>query len=94
MGKHYTEKLVNDGFVQGVSAPTVFYNATSGVRCVVHGDDFTSLGEQTKLEALRALMAEWYEIKLRGIMGSSDGDIKGHNHIGTDVAVASRLAGV
>ena len=39
----YTAKQKREGFVEGVSPPTVFFNASTGTRCVVHGDDFMFL---------------------------------------------------
>ena len=39
--KDYTDKFESIGFSRGSSAPTVFYNRSLEVRCVVHGDDFT-----------------------------------------------------
>jgi len=41
--RDYTARLEEVGFARGQSAPTVFFNAGDGVRCVVHGDDFTYL---------------------------------------------------
>ena len=47
--KEYSEKLSGMGFAKGVAAPTVFYCASKGVRCVVHGDDFTFTGQKKDL---------------------------------------------
>ena len=73
---HYAEKLEEVGFVRGSAAPTVFFNKATGVRVVVHGDDFTFSGVKEELVKLQILMEEWYEIKFRGIMGSGLEDIK------------------
>jgi hypothetical protein len=73
---HYTDKLESEKFVRGVAAPTVFYNEGTGVRVVVHGDDFTFSGEEDALLKIKNKMEEWYAIKLRGIMGSALKDIK------------------
>ena len=56
--------------------PTVFYNEATGVRAVVHGDDFTFSGTRRELEKVKGLMAGWYDIKDRGIMGSARNEIK------------------
>ena len=45
------------------------------VRLVVHGDDFTYLGPDKELRRMKDKMAEWYDIKFRGIMGGDVGDI-------------------
>ena len=43
---------------------------------MVHGDDFTFLGEDAHLREMIELMKEWYEITVRGILGGDDGDEK------------------
>lgn len=51
------------GMVKGVFAPTVFLGVERGIRCVVHGDDFTCLGWQKDLdEALEFLKRHYYEL--------------------------------
>ena len=72
----YAAKLVGDGFVRGVGASTVFYNPVTEVRVVVHGDDFTFAGTKKELTKVHRKMEEWYEIKLRGVMGSEGSDVK------------------
>jgi hypothetical protein len=72
----YSRRLVEAGFTRGRAVPTAFYNRKTGVRLVVHGDDFTFSGERKELEAVRELMRGWYDIKDRGIMGSGGGEIK------------------
>ncbi|MDA8582754.1 reverse transcriptase domain-containing protein [bacterium] len=54
----YTAKLRSCGFVEGKSAPTVFFNPSTGTRVVVHGDDFTFLGEEVDLRKMIAKMEE------------------------------------
>ena len=54
----------------------MFYNEGTGVRLVVHGDDFTFSGTKKKLEKLKRKMEEWYDIKDRGTMGSGMAEIK------------------
>ena len=73
---NYAGRLESVGFRRGIGAPTVFYNPKTGVRVVVHGDDFTFAGVRGELEKMRRRMAEWYEVKERGIMGSDEGELK------------------
>ena len=54
----------------------MFHCEKTKVRLVVHGDDFTYLGPERELLRMKEKMAEWYEIKLRGIMGDGVEDIK------------------
>jgi hypothetical protein len=73
---HYAEKLKGAGFVRGRAAPTSFVNPGTGVRVVVWGDDFTFLGREKHLKDMANKMAEWYEIKVRAMMGPDPGDDK------------------
>jgi hypothetical protein len=72
----YAESLSKAGFKRGRGVPTAFYNKTTGVRAVVHGDDFTFSGTKKELKKMRELMKDWYDIKDRGIMGSGRDEIK------------------
>ena len=73
--REYATKLEGIGFVRGISASTVFYNAANKLRCVVHGDDFTFLGFEEDLLQVAANMKEWYELKIRGIVGGESDDL-------------------
>ena len=53
---------------EGRGAPTVFYNESTMVRVVVHGDDFTFSGTKVELDKMRRKMEEWYDIKNRGMV--------------------------
>ena len=46
----YSSHLVAHGFIRGKSSPCTFFHPTRGVRCVVHGDDFTFLGCEEELK--------------------------------------------
>ena len=72
----YANKLIEYGFVQGASAPTVFFHREKSLECVVHGDDFTILGFDEDLDDLARAMASWFEIKVRGKMGPEVNDLK------------------
>jgi len=72
----YAFKLVELGFVQGVSAPTVFFHREKCMECVVHGDDFTILGFEEDLDELEVAMRSWFEIKVRGRIGPDSSDAK------------------
>ena len=74
--RHYTAKLKSAGFQQGEAAPTVFYHPGTEVSCVVHGDDFTFSGRDRELKDVQSLMESWYQVKVRGTMGSGPRDIR------------------
>ena len=54
----------------------MFHNPSTGTRCVVHGDDFAFLGYAAELEKVEVKMSEWYELKVRGVLGTDPGDDK------------------
>ena len=70
----YSDKLESVGFKKGAAAPTVFFNAETQVRCVVHGDDFTFSGAQRDLEEITAKMKTGYELKVRANIGGQPND--------------------
>ena len=74
--KDYSDKLSAIGFAKGVAAPTVFYWEERGVRCVVHGDDFTFSGKRSDLLYIKSKMEDSYELKMRAMLGDDFGDDK------------------
>ena len=57
------------GFSPGETSPCLFMHPGTGVRALVHGDDFVFLGSPQHLDAIRsALRARWL-IKERGMLG-------------------------
>ena len=54
----------------------IFFDEETETRLVVHGDDFTFLGYPEQLERIERKMKEWYEVKVRGTLGSDPGDEK------------------
>ena len=72
--EEYAKRLEEIGFVRGRSATTVFWHPESGVRMVVWGDDFTILGRQEDLRNVAKSLAEWYEVKIRAVMGPDVSD--------------------
>ena len=72
----YAGKLEGVGFVRGKSCGVVFYHPERDVSLVVHGDDFTFCGVEEELQWIKGLMAQWFEIKVRGILGGDEGDVR------------------
>jgi hypothetical protein len=70
----YSDRLVLFGFIKGVTCPTAFYHPVNGMRCVVHGDDFTFLGLRRDIDLVIADMKSWCELTVRAILGGEDGD--------------------
>ncbi len=54
----YTATLVENAFVQGKSTPCAFRHSTRDLSLVVHGDDFTALGDDDDLDWLVEVLQE------------------------------------
>ena len=74
--KDYSRRLEEEGFRRGISAPTVFHNSADDCVWVVHGDDFTWLGVNKTLQRYEKKIREWYDIKLRAIIGTGPNDVR------------------
>ena len=72
----YSEKLEEVGFERGEACGVVFYHEGRDLSLAVHGDDFTFCGYEEDLFWIRDLMAKWFEIKVRGILGGGQKDDK------------------
>ena len=72
----YATRLLAIGFRRGKASATTFTNDETGIRIVVHGDDFTLLGYEEDLKALAELMKTWYELVVRGMLGRTNETIK------------------
>jgi len=72
----FAKRLEGIGFERGKSAPTTFFRRSTGCRCVVHGDDFTFLTYDDTGREIVKKMKEWYDLKLRAVIGDEDGDDK------------------
>ena len=71
----YARRLVEEGFRRSRAASTIFYHPKTQMRVVVHGDDFTFAGTESELKRIQAKMHEWYDVKVRGILGSGKRDV-------------------
>ena len=68
-----------NGFQRGRAA-SIFYHSKTHVRVVVDGDDFTIAAAESELRKMRSRMCEWYDVKVRGILGNGEGE---HSDLGT-----------
>ena len=59
---HYTLVMEGLGFRAGTSDPCVFFNEARNLTCVVHGDDFTTLGLDEDLDRFEKSLQESFEI--------------------------------
>ena len=75
--RDYALKLVEEkGFSRSMAAPATFVQKDTGVRLVVWGDDATFLRRSRDVEDMGIAMSEWYQVKLRGVMGPESQDVK------------------
>ena len=65
-----------DGFRRGRAAPKIFFHLETQVSVVLHGNDFTFAGTDSELEKIKSKMYEWYDVKVRAILGSGRRDIQ------------------
>ena len=68
----------------GKATPCAFHHKEWDIRTVVHGDDFTSLGDGESLQWLLAELQKQYELKLRATLGPDAHDDK-------DVRILNRV---
>ena len=72
----YATRLEAEGFKRGDACGVVFHHAEKDVTIVCHGDDFTIVGEEWDLEWIRGKMSEWFELKVRAVLGPDAKDDK------------------
>ena len=65
----YTQVLEGMGFKAGLSNPCIFHHADRDISLVVHGDDFTALGNDDQLTWYEEELQKSFEVKLRGRLG-------------------------
>ena len=56
-------RMSSIGYIQGKSNPCLFYNPSSEVACLVHGDDFLAAGEESALKQFKEQLAKEWKIK-------------------------------
>ena len=73
----YAGQLVKTlGFEVGDASACVFYHKARGLRCSVHGDDLTTVGEKRHLDWFRRELEKLYELKEAARLGPGDADAK------------------
>ena len=65
--RDFVEKLAEIGMVSGKGSPVVFHHSKTGVRAVVHGDDFAFLGFETELQQVKRKLQRSYQFALFSI---------------------------
>ena len=68
--------MIELGFTRGKASPCIFHHSAKEVTTVIHGDDFTTLATEDNLKWLEASLRKRLEIKMRGILGPDQHDLK------------------
>ena len=76
-------RMLSIGYLQGKSNTCLFYNPSSEVACLVHGDDFLAAGEESALIQFKEQLAEEWKIKYTHI-GEAE-------HLGKHMRVLNRI---
>ena len=65
------------GFITGKYNPCMFHHPSKQILCLVHGDDFVSVGSSSQLRWLKAKVEERFEIKTK-VVGAmeAEGEVK------------------
>jgi hypothetical protein len=72
----YVQFMEDIGFKRGQSTPCIFWHKGNGIRAVIHGDDFTLMGNEAALNWFRSKIQEKFEVKFRGRLGPEEKDDK------------------
>ena len=72
----YIEFMEDDGFHKSRASPCMFYHQERDIRVVIHGDDFTMLGNEVELDWFRDRISEKFEVKFRARLGPEEKDDK------------------
>ena len=72
----YTAALLQMGFEQCRSSPCCFLHPSRGIAIVIHGDDFTSLGTDEDLDWYETELQRYFEVELRGRLGTGSKDLQ------------------
>ena len=64
------------GFAQWEARPCIFLHEARGIACGVHGDDFTSTGQERELHWLKTQLEGKYELRKGGRLGPRADDAK------------------
>ena len=75
-GNHYSKLLEDVGVVGLISSGVVFHHRVKDISSAVHGDEFAFCGLGSELTWTRGLMHKWFEVKVRGVLGTEEGDDK------------------
>ena len=59
----YSQRLIESVSTGGAASPFVFHHSERGIRTLVHGDDYVSVGHPKQLEWMEKQLKEKYQMK-------------------------------
>ena len=59
----FSQQLVSNGFARGSASPCVFHHEARGIRTLVHGDDYVSVGQPKHLEWMQKEFEQCFTVK-------------------------------
>ena len=65
--------MISWGFSRGRYNPCLYYHKETHLKCLVHGDDFVSVGSRKSVSTFRQKLEKRFEIKTK-IIGTGDGE--------------------
>ncbi len=71
----YIEHMESIGFTQNKGIPSVFYHKARGIRTMVHGDDYVSVGSRSEIKWFESELSKKFDIKT-SVIGSTPEDQK------------------
>ena len=81
----YSQRLIDSGFTRGKASPCVFHHVTRGIRALVHGDDYVSVGLPGQLKWMEEQFASKYQIKTQ-LLGPHDNNVRELNILNRIIA--------
>lgn len=70
-----SQRLIDIGFARGSASPSVFHHDEGGIRTLVHGDDYVSVGQPQQLKRLDEQLQKKYQIRTQ-MLGPGEEHLK------------------
>ena len=68
-------EIIENGFKQGTATPCVFHHEHKGIRTLVHGDDYASIGKPEQLKWMERMLEQKYQIKTH-VLGLGENQVQ------------------
>ena len=84
------KEIISSDFSRGRYNPCLYYHKETGLKCLVHGDDFVSVGSRKSVVRFRQKLVKRFEIKTK-IIGTAATESSEGNVLNT--VIRRRLGG-